>query len=70
MFEEMKEQLMSVSEIARRTGVSRPMVMKHVLSEKPPKRGFSSIQKTTCFIQLMHSLACNINEFLLIEDRC
>jgi transposase len=41
MFREMKEQGMSVSEIARRTGVSRPTVVKYLLSEEPPKYGSS-----------------------------
>ena len=39
MFKEMKEQGMSVSEIARKTGVSRPTVMKYVQSVKPPEYG-------------------------------
>ena len=39
MFREMKEQGMSVSEIARRTGVNRLTIIKHMLSEEPPKYG-------------------------------
>ncbi len=41
MFKEMKEQGMSVSEMARRTGVSRNTVRKYTLSDKPPAYGSS-----------------------------
>ena len=41
MFREMKEQGMSMSEIARRTGVSRPTVRKYIESGKPPVYGSS-----------------------------
>jgi predicted transcriptional regulator len=42
MFKEMHEQGMTVSEIARRTGVSRPTVRKYVGSDKPPVYGSST----------------------------
>ena len=41
VLKEMHEQGMSVSEIARRTGVSRPTVIKYLLSEETPKYGSS-----------------------------
>ena len=37
MFKTMKEQGMSISEIARRTGVSRKTVRKYIAMEKPAK---------------------------------
>jgi transposase len=42
MFKEMHEQGMTVSEIARRTRVSRPTVRKYVGSDKPPVYGSST----------------------------
>jgi excisionase family DNA binding protein len=41
VFKEMHEQGMTVSEIARRTGVSRPTVMKYIQSGEPPVYGSS-----------------------------
>jgi len=42
VFKELREEGMSVSEIARQTGVSRPTVRKYIAAGKPPTYGGSS----------------------------